>query len=56
MLFKALLGINFDTITTLKISGNERQELLEVLLNYFELHLPIFSKPKSLTILKSVFV
>ena len=55
-LFKELLGINFDALNTLKFNGVERQEVLEILLEYFELHLPVFNRPKSLTILKSVFV
>ena len=54
--FKKLLGTNFDGISVLKFNGRERQELLEVLVSYFELHLPGFQKPKSLTILKTVFV
>ena len=54
--FKKLLGTNFDSILTLKFNGKERQQLLEALVSYFELHLPGFQKPKSLTILKTVFV
>ena len=53
--FKALLGTNFDGLDSLKLNGKERQEILEILIRYFELHLPIFQKPKSLTILKTVF-
>lgn len=53
--FKQLLGINFDALDSLQFSGKERHEILETLVNYFELHLPIFSKPKSLAVLKTVF-
>lgn len=54
--FKTLLGTNFDRLDSLKFNGKERQEILEVLIRYFELHLPMFHKPKSLTVLKTVFV
>ncbi len=54
--FKKLLGTNFDGISALKFKGEERLELLEVLIRYFELHLPGFQTPKSLTVLKAVFV
>ena len=52
---KALLGINFEGLDTLKFNGSVRQSILDVLIQYFELHLPGFNKPKSLAILKSVF-
>ncbi len=54
--FKTLLGTNFDGLDSLKFNGKERQETLEVLIRYFELHLPMFQRPKSLTVLKTVFV
>lgn len=54
--FKLLLGTNFDRLDSLKFNSKERQVTLEVLIRYFELHLPMFRKPKSLTILKTVFV
>lgn len=53
--FKQLLGINFDALNTMQLNAIERQQILEVLLNYFELHLPVFNKPKSLSILKTIF-
>ncbi len=52
---KALLGINFEGLETLKFNGSVRQSILDVLIQYFELHLPGFKKPKSLAILKTVF-
>lgn len=54
-LFKSLLGINFDSIEQLKLNGARRQQLLAILIQYYELHLSGFSKPKSLPILKSIF-
>ncbi len=53
--FKRLLGINFDTIHTVKMKKANRQELLQTMVLYFELHLHGFRKPKSLAILKEVF-
>lgn len=53
--FKAFLGINFDAIHTVKLGKNDRQELLQSLVMYFELHLHGFKKPRSLAILNDVF-
>ena len=52
---KALLGINFEGLDTLKFNGLVRHSILDVLIQYFELHLPGFKTPKSLAILKTVF-
>lgn len=54
-LLKRLLGINFDTLDTIKINAKHRQEFLNMLLYYFELHLGSFKKPKSLQVLNEVF-
>ena len=53
--FKRLLGTNFDVLDELKISKKIRQHLLEILIQYFQLHLPKFNKPKSIEVLKAVF-
>ena len=55
ILLKQLLGINFDIISDLKLNATERQDFLDMLLLYFELHLEGFKKPKSLTVLSEVF-
>ncbi|MCD8412925.1 DNA repair protein RecO [Tenacibaculum finnmarkense] len=55
LLFKKLLGINFDAIHTISYHKNERQTILGVIIRYFELHLEGFKKPKSLAILETVF-
>ena len=39
----------------LKWSSESRHEILKILLNYYELHLPGFKKPRSLKVLKEVF-
>ncbi|NQV77009.1 MAG: DNA repair protein RecO [Lutibacter sp.] len=53
--FKKLLGINFDVLHTVDFSSSNRQTVLSILIQYFELHLGGFKKPKSLEVLKSVF-
>ena len=52
---KRLMGINFDTLNTIKINAKQRQNFLNMLLFYFELHLSGFKKPKSLQVLNDVF-
>jgi DNA repair protein RecO (recombination protein O) len=54
-LLKQLLGINFDALNEVKINAKQRQEFLNMLLYYFELHLGSFKKPKSLQVLNDVF-
>ena len=53
--FKKLLGINFDVLHRVDFNANNRQSVLSILIQYFELHLSGFKKPKSLNVLKSVF-
>lgn len=53
--FKKLLGINFDAISDVSFSKQERQVVLQMIIEYFELHLTGFKKPKSLNILETVF-
>lgn len=54
-LFRTLIGINFDEVVRLGWNSEKRQVLLEVLLNYYEFHLPGFKTPRSLNVLKDVF-
>jgi DNA repair protein RecO (recombination protein O) len=54
-LLKRLLGTNFDALDSVKINAKQRQEFLNMLLYYFELHLGSFKKPKSLQVLNDVF-
>ena len=53
--FKKLLGISFDVLHTIDFNAKKRQAVLSILIQYFELHLGSFKKPKSLEVLKSVF-
>lgn len=53
--FKKLLGINFDGIENVSYSKDERQLVLQMIIEYFKLHLDSFRKPKSLQILETIF-
>ncbi|MDG2195049.1 MAG: DNA repair protein RecO [Polaribacter sp.] len=53
--FKKLLGINFDTINKVLFNKKERQQVLRIIIRYFELHLDGFKNPKSLGVLETVF-
>lgn len=53
--FKKLLGINFDAVSKISFHKNERQAVLQIIIKYFELHLTGFKKPKSLSVLETVF-
>ena len=53
--FKKLLGIDFDDINKVFFNKKERQSLLKIIIQYFELHFDGFRTPKSLQILESVF-
>jgi DNA repair protein RecO (recombination protein O) len=53
--FKKLFGINFDALHKVDFTALNRQSILSILIQYFELHLAGFKKPKSLAVLKSVF-
>lgn len=55
ILFKSLIGIKFDDMVGLKWNSENRQNMLDILLKYYELHLPGFKKPRSLKVLKEVF-
>jgi DNA repair protein RecO (recombination protein O) len=53
--FKKLLGIIFDTLENVTYSKEERQLVLQVIMQYFKLHLDSFRNPKSLQVLEIVF-
>lgn len=52
---KALFGVNFDELHLIKYSSQMRQDILNEILQYFNVHLGVFKKPKSLKILHEVF-
>ena len=53
--FKKILGINFEALDKIKFNAKSRQQVLTILIQYFELHLIGFRKPKSLDVLKTIF-
>lgn len=54
-LLKQLLGMNFDVLNSIKLHADQRQAFLQMLMQYFELHLGYFKKPKSLQIFNEIF-
>jgi DNA repair protein RecO (recombination protein O) len=52
---KALFGANFDELHLVKYSAQMRQDILQEILQYFNVHLGVFKTPKSLKILHDVF-
>ena len=54
-LFKSILGIKFDIVHELSLNVNSRQRLLEILIQYYKLHLVGFREPKSIEVLKNLF-
>ena len=55
ILFNLILGTKFDMENEKLISSTEKQELLNMILLYFKLHLQSFKSPKSLAVLNQVF-
>lgn len=55
ILFKSLIGINFDVVEQLELNSKSRKIILDILLDYYKLHLPGFKRPKSLDVLIEVF-
>ncbi|MCK0130390.1 DNA repair protein RecO [Flavobacteriaceae bacterium F08102] len=53
--FTSILGTNFDALESINLNKKSRHKLLEILIEYFELHLSGFKKPKSLAVLKTIF-
>lgn len=52
---KQFLGTKFDSINTIKLTKNERDQTLKTLILYYELHIQGFKKPKSLPVLNQLF-
>ena len=54
-LLKPFLGTKFDTSLSIELNSLQKQELLNMILGYFKLHLQGFKHPKSLTVLSQVY-
>ena len=54
-LLKPFLGTKFDTTMTQELNSSQKHELLNMILDYFKLHLHAFKHPRSLTVLNQVY-
>ena len=54
-LLAQLLRVDFQTVNTIRLNSQQRNNFLKTLLLYFELHLGNFRKPKSLQVFSEVF-
>ncbi len=55
MLFNRLLGTEFEAFYTLNADAHQRNMLLDMLLDYYRLHIPHFKEPNSKKVLYEVF-
>ena len=53
--FKKILNIDFESLKKISFSKQQRQNVLQIILKYYELHLGGFRNPKSLAILETIF-
>lgn len=54
-LLKTFLGTDFDEMQHIKLNQNSRNDFLNMLLIYYELHVEGFHKPRSLQVLNEIF-
>ena len=54
-LLKPFLGTKFDTTMAQELNSSQKHELLNMILDYFKLHLHAFKHPRSLTVLNQVY-
>ncbi|WP_124978802.1 DNA repair protein RecO [Nonlabens xiamenensis] len=54
-LLKQFIGTKFDVIEQIKMNREMRTRMLGLVIDYFQVHLQIFKKPNSLSILKQLF-
>lgn len=55
MLLKKFLDASYETTAEVGLTRNERQELLNLIIAYYQLHIQDFKKPKSLSVLHQIF-
>lgn len=55
VLLNQILGMKFADITDLKMNVLQRRELLQILLNYYSIHIDSFASIKSVKILEELF-
>ena len=54
-LLKPFLGTKFDTTLSLELNSTQKHELLNMILDYFKLHLHAFKHPQSLAVLNQIY-
>lgn len=54
--FKHFFNINLETLSSIKLSKTERQNVLELILSYYSFHVQGYQKPKSLAVLNQLFL
>ena len=52
---KMFFGMDFDKINGIKLTKQQRLDLLTLMVHYYQLHLHGFKKPKSLLVLNQIF-
>ncbi|MGB2233135.1 MAG: DNA repair protein RecO [Flavobacteriaceae bacterium] len=52
---KSYLGTTFDELSEVLVSKQNRKQMLEVLMRYYQIHLQGFSRPKSLNVLHEIY-
>ncbi|TJY38135.1 DNA repair protein RecO [Pontimicrobium aquaticum] len=55
ILFKEIIGTKFDVDRAINFKPTKRLEILNIILNYFKLHIEGFKQPKSITVLNQIF-
>lgn len=55
LLLKQFLGTKFDNIQTVLVTGQQKKQLLSILMHYYKIHVYGFSTPKSLNVLYEVY-
>ena len=53
--FKQFFGIDFDAMNDVKLTKQQRLSVLNLLLQYYQLHLQNYKEPKSLSVLNQLF-
>jgi len=53
--FKSLLGSHYDSLSKIPIDATQRKELLNIIIQYYSLHIQSFKAPKSLPVLQNLF-
>jgi DNA repair protein RecO (recombination protein O) len=54
-LLKQFIGVDFDAALVIKMNREQRNNLLNIVIEYFQIHLHVFKKPNSLSILKQLY-